>query len=143
MRADFQRGGPGGGGRPGYPGRGPRQDTTSFSVDCDKILAGDAEAIVRDARALAQAIQEVKPAQIRNFYGPIVRIAESAKRFEDQRPELILLLPRLHYMSMRERKLEPLARNFEMLIERTTDQKHLRNLYRFAEAVVAYAKKGD
>ena len=129
-------GGPGGGGSGGRPSFDAPSETTVKA-----ILAGNGVVIVEEARRVAQALvaNGLKNAQIRNFYGPLVRLRDSRVSDEVKRNRLHLMRPRLAYMENRtDGAARPLAVVFERLIPAVTQPEHLEHLVEFAEAVVAY-----
>jgi len=106
------------------------------------ILAGNGKAIANAAAGLAEEIQDLKSAQIRNFYGPITKIRESNEPPEAKLDRLHLMRPRLVYMKAREPKAGPIEREFSKLISKAeASDKALRGLFDFAEALVAYHKQ--
>jgi CRISPR type III-A-associated protein Csm2 len=131
-------GGRGPGGRPGDRGRddaGARVDD-AFIVD---VLSGDGEKIVRRAEELAGEIKDLRRAQLRNFYGPVVALRESERSAKEQISRLHLMRARLAYMVARPdgKAASPLQKKFDSLVRAVTEEK-LGALYDFAEAVVAY-----
>lgn len=108
--------------------------------EVQKILSGDGRTIAEKAADLAKQLQELRSAQIRNFYGPITKIRESHESAGSKINRLHLMRPRLVYMAARERNALPLQHCFEKLIK-AADEKKLNGLFDFAEAVVGYHKQ--
>jgi CRISPR type III-A-associated protein Csm2 len=128
--------GGGGGESGGRPSFDPPPEATVRA-----ILAGDGVAIVAEAQRVARALvgNDLKNAQIRSFYGPLVRLRDSRDSDEVKRNQLHLMRPRLAYLESRTGGgAKPLWVVFERLIPAVTQPDHLEHLVEFAEAVVAY-----
>ena len=124
------------GGRPGGGGH----DTTPVPLDdatAKKILEGDGRTIADFGVKLADALRFLERAQIRNFYGPMIRLKESGDSDEKKLNDLHLMRARLVYMKAREKKAEPLQEVFEKLI-RMAAAGDVAHIFQFAEAVVGY-----
>jgi CRISPR type III-A-associated protein Csm2 len=135
--------GPGGhGGDQGRRDREGRRDDAAPQVDkafVDDVLSGDGEKIVRRAEELARQLERLARAQIRNFYGPVIKLRESERSPKEQISRLHLMRARLAYMVARPdgRAAGPLRSAFDALVRAVTEEE-LPFLYDFAEAVVAY-----
>jgi CRISPR type III-A-associated protein Csm2 len=140
--------GRGDGGQRGGPASERHAGAAALSAeDAKKIVAGDADALVRCAEKVSRDLKagNVKKAQIRNIFTALMRIRQ---RYVDAPPEQVrqlkLMRPRLHYMVARQQRTEPLKHAFEALIrELPADGSPalalaLDSTFDFAEAVVAY-----
>jgi CRISPR type III-A-associated protein Csm2 len=105
----------------------------------DGILAGDGRVIEEQAERLARELDGLKRAQMRNFYGPLVRLRETQQAPEVQLNQLQLMRHRLAYMAAREPAAGRLREAFTVLIERARPESaQVKAIFTFAEAVVAY-----
>lgn len=142
MSGNWQgRGGPQGP-RPGGPGGhgGAAPAVISFRLsdeDVKGILGKDGKVIADAAKKLAESLQTLERAQIRNFYGPMTRIGESSAPDADRLNELHLMRPRLVYMAAREKRAQPLQDAFDKLIT-SAGPEGVKGICLFAEAVVGY-----
>lgn len=121
---------------------GGRRDDAGPPVDAafvEDVLSGDGERIVRRAEELAHGLGRLARAQIRNFYGPVIKLRESERSPKEQISRLHLMRARLAYMVARPdgRAAGPLRSAFDALVRAVTVET-LPALYDFAEAVVAY-----
>lgn len=127
------------------PARQPPQTSSLISrEDAIKIINdGDAEALVKKARELADTTQ-VSQSQLRRIFGEVRRIEMAWKEEEAAAANrrLILLKPRMRYQAVRRGKeLEGLERALSELIDRVEGKRdRFKNFVEFLEAVVAYAK---
>lgn len=129
------------------PGERPRGPDPLGAEDARRILAGDADLIVRCAERLSDHLlrSHVRRGQVRGVYTALARIRQGgALSRDDQLRQLKLLIPRLHYMVARRRETEPLRSAFEALIRELPAAgspglgRALDSTFDFAEAVVAY-----
>lgn len=139
------RGGSRGDDRPPFP-------FTDDDARC--ILNRDGRAMVSKASELASHLSQVKAAQVRNFYGSLLRIEARLEAMAPQEiaTELQLLRPKLAYMASREQAARRLKEVFDRLIEAAASQcasaepeqarKTARCVFEFAEAVIAYHREG-
>jgi CRISPR type III-A-associated protein Csm2 len=117
--------------------------------EIQKILEHHPEDLDKSARNIAQQCQGLERTQIRNFYGPVVRlrsdlagVASEPLQLRHAR-DLFMHSARLAYMAARNGKAKPLENCFTQLVRaavknnRIEDAK-LRAICDFAEAVVAY-----
>ncbi len=121
--------------------------------EADQILSRDGSVMVQKARSLAEALGSVKAAQIRNFYGSLLRIESKVESLSPAQiaTELQLLRPKLAYMANRENKARPLRDYFDVLLNRaaskvqgsmTDDARRIATcVFEFAEAMVAYHRE--
>ncbi len=105
------------------------------------------------ADQVARGVAYLKAAQLRNFYGSLLRIEA---RLMDINPaalatEFQLLRPKLQYMANRENAARPLETAFDALLEKAAEvivsqgpdqaRQTARCVFEFAEAVVAYHRE--
>jgi CRISPR type III-A-associated protein Csm2 len=114
-------------------------------ADAQEILKGNGAVIAREAERLANALnKDVKGSQIRNFYGPMIRLRDSSPSPADALNGLFLMIPRLAYLEARSKRgnfnpARPLREDFEILIKKA-NQANLQHIFSFAEALVGYHK---
>lgn len=165
-RGQGQRGGGGGFSGPGTQGKshsgpprqeGRRQDSEDFRISEEqiaRILRRDGATMVEVARELAERLSDLKSAQLRNFYGSLLKLEA---RYEAMKPsevatEFNLLRPKLQYMATRAGGAAKYLRTtFDALLRKAADeisksspenfQATARCVFEFAEAVVAYHKE--
>lgn len=116
------------------------------------IITGAAEesakAMVQWAAALAQKLRDVKMAQVRDIFDELRQIESLwTRNAEAALHRLHLLKPRLAYRTVRNPKLESLAKVLERAIDEVVSaekkeakRERFRRLMEFAEAIVAYHK---
>jgi CRISPR type III-A-associated protein Csm2 len=141
------RGGPPrAGNRPGQGRPGSQPDPISPD-DAKRIIDdGDVELLISRARSIADDMRgggESYAAQVRRLFGEVKRIEMSWTAADPGAARrLKLLKPRLAYQVSRQRKLEPLQRSLDPLIDRVgSDRVRFQHFVEFFEAVVAYAKQ--
>jgi len=136
----------------------PRQQyILPTSQEISDILKRDGAVMVSKAQELAKALQGLKTAQLRNFYGSLLLIEARYRGLpkETIATELLLLRPKLHYMVNRPQGsvARSLQQCFDALlseaakrIKEANDDESARAIahavFEFAEAVVAYHKEG-
>jgi CRISPR type III-A-associated protein Csm2 len=113
----------------------------------EKILQNSAQDIDESARKIAEECQGLSRTQMRNFFGPIVRLrSELAKPSPDRARharDLFMHSARVTYMAARDGKAWPLESCFTPLIRAAVKNNSvpddtLRAICDFAEALVAY-----
>lgn len=136
-------------------GSGERRDSFRLSPEVlGAILARDGEKMVQVAKDLARNVAVVKAAQLRNFYGTLLKLEARAADMDPKSlaTEFHLLRPKLRYMASREPAASPLNDAFDSLLaeaaRRMSGQTQeeacqtARCVFEFAEAVVAYHHDG-
>jgi len=117
--------------------------------DARKIVEGDAEFMVTQARKVAAGLRdEASRTQLRRLYGEVKRIEmlwRGAKPGEDKETEaqrrVVLLKPRLAYQVARQQKLRPVQLTLEPVIDAVKgDRSRFQRFVEFFEAIVAYAR---
>ncbi len=120
--------------------------------DVNDILSRKGAVMVEKANELARAISGVKAAQVRNFYGSVLRIEAKLESLSPDQiaTELQLLRPKLAYMVNRESGARPLQKVFDRLLKAAANRvgpetQQARDIaacvVEFAEAVVAYHRE--
>ena len=136
---DNRRGPPAAERRSAPPGERPEGPPAELVPE---VLSGKGERIVYWAQKLASMLEDLKRSQIRNFYGPLIRLRETTMDApEEAISRLHLMRARLHYMANRERAAIPLRDVFERLIPALDNRQKLMALYDFAEALVSYHRE--
>lgn len=134
--------------------RGPRpgQEAERLALSQDeiqKILQRGAEDIDRNARQIAQRCAGLSRSQVRNFYGPIVRLRsdltgpQTEQLHADHARALYMHSARLAYMAARDGKAKDLYSCFDQIVRvavknNKVDYPAVATICDFAEAVVAY-----
>ena len=108
--------------------------------DLEAILTGDYDRIDARAEKLAAEIRSLNRTQLRNFYGPLVKVRVELDA-ERQRNALRMLRPRLAYMVARDRNAEGLWKWFAELLKRASRPNQIGSVCDFAEAVIAYHRR--
>lgn len=138
-----------GGRRFGPPSQPQRQlqQPPAVSIPLEKILQNSAQDIDESARKIAEECRELPRSQMRNFFGPIVRLrSDLAKPSPDRARyarDLFMHSARVVYMAARDGKARPLENCFTPLVRaavrnNTVQDDALRAICDFAEALVAY-----
>lgn len=138
-------------------GRDDRDRRETFRLeegDLDAILARNGSRMVEVASRLAEALSFLKAAQIRNFYGSLLKLEARVNEMDPATlaTEFQLLRPKLRYMATRESAANPLQVVFDRLLERAARRidprqppeearQIARCVFEFAEAVVAYHRE--
>jgi CRISPR type III-A-associated protein Csm2 len=135
--------------RSGPAGRPPQhfEQPRPVSIPLEKILQNSAQDIDESARKIAEECKDLSNTQMRNFFGPIVRLrSDLAKPSPDRTRharDLFMHCARVTYMAARDGKARPLERCFTPLVRaavknNSVQDDALRAICDFAEALVAY-----
>jgi len=137
------------GGRPDSRGSTRPAPPPISADEIQKILQRGAEEIDRNARDVAQRCADLSPTQIRNFYGPIVRLRSDVARIQtpqvraEHARALYMHSARLAYMAARDSRATSLHKCFEQMVRAAVKNNQADNgvvaaICDFAEALVAY-----
>ncbi|HLH50970.1 MAG TPA: type III-A CRISPR-associated protein Csm2 [Roseiarcus sp.] len=120
------------------------------SEEVQAILSGDANKLNDAAQKIANGCGNLPPTQMRNFYGPIVRLRNelasepNADLSIRHAHDLMMHRVRLVYMAARNNAARPLQKSFAELVaaaisnNRRVEKEKVQAICDFAEAVVAY-----
>ena len=101
------------------------------------------EALVNEAKGIAERLRKVKTHQLRRIYSQVYSIYQQSKQgnFETAKSRLILLKPQLAYAESRKKELEPLTTRLVGLIGSVDRHEDLKKFYQFVQSVVGYHKE--
>jgi CRISPR type III-A-associated protein Csm2 len=134
--------------RPDNRGQPPRHDARSqpppersrYQHEIAAVLSGDATKIDEIAERIGQSLanRRLSPSQIRNFYGPLIRVRAMQAGDKQRTASLRMHRSRLAYLVKRaDGKADELWDVFGELLK-TADGDQIDSVCNFAEAVVAY-----
>jgi CRISPR type III-A-associated protein Csm2 len=133
--------------REGQPNHPAPATPSAPVIAVDKILEGSPEDLDAGAHQIAQSCKGLSRSQMRNFFGPIVRLrAELANPSFDPRRcarNLYMHSARVTYMAARDDDAASLEHSFKSLVQKAVlnsaiESVKLRSICDFAEAIVAY-----
>jgi len=120
--------------------KGGASDSKITKKEISRALTGDSKTMIDIAMKIAKLLSkvDVSKTQVRNVFGSLKSIQMSGFNMD----KFVLLKPRMHYITSRNKKLDPLGRVVSYSVDIISDSENKEDLFErfcyFFEAILAY-----